>query len=258
MDTAFFALSKIVGWLIEPLHIVVEVCGASLVAQRLGRLRAARVLALVMVVIVAGLSYVPIPYLWVRYIENRIPRSPVDYSKMAGILVLGGAFERGSLTEGRAQVALNSAAERMTTTVELARRHPHLTILFSGSTGKLISKEMSEAQIARMFFDDQGIDQGRIVYEGRSRNTAENALFSKALIVDMTRPWILITSASHMPRSVAVFRRQGIRIVPYPVDFQTSDTIPWGMIDLAYGAALADIAIHESVGWAIYRFTGRL
>ena len=65
-------------------------------------------------------------------------------------------------------------------------------------------------------FERLGLEEGRVIYEDRSRNTTENAEFSR----DIARPrpeetWLLITSAFHMPRAVGCFRRVGWNVVPF-------------------------------------------
>ena len=61
--------------------------------------------------------------------------------------------------------------------------------------------------------------------ERRSRNTQENAEFSKALVAPKEgERWLLVTSAFHMPRSVGLFRKAGFAVEPYPVDWRVS----WG------------------------------
>ena len=87
------------------------------------------------------------------------------------------------------------------------------TILFADISGfTAMSREMDpedvkETMVARRFFAEMGLDSGRVIYEDRSRNTFENAVYT----YDLVKPapgekWILITSAYHMARSVGVFR----------------------------------------------------
>ena len=92
----------------------------------------------------------------------------------------------------------------------------------------------------------------RIELEGKSRNTAENATFSKALANPKPgERWLLVTSAHHMPRSVGCFRRAGFAVEAYPVDWRTR-----GAADLAtpFGGLAARPCAHRRrgprVGWA--------
>ena len=86
-----------------------------------------------------------------------------------------------------------------------------------------------------------GIPAERIELEDRSRNTVENAVFTRALVNPKPNErWLLVTSAAHMPRAIGTFRQAGFPIEAYPVDWRTS-----GMVDLVIpfsnlGHGLAD------------------
>jgi uncharacterized SAM-binding protein YcdF (DUF218 family) len=71
--------------------------------------------------------------------------------------------------------------------------------------------------------------------------------------------WLLLTSAFHMPRAVAVFRAVGFPVEPYPVDWRTT-----GPADLfrpypsvSEGLRRTDVAVREWVGLLLYRLTGK-
>ena len=76
-------------------------------------------------------------------------------------------------------VALNEAAERLTVVAELARRYPDARIIFSGGSGALLFGERPEAEFALRLLESFGVAPGRVILEDKSRNTVENALFSK-------------------------------------------------------------------------------
>ena len=78
-----------------------------------------------------------------------------------------------------------------------------------------------EADFAGAIFESLGIAKSRLIMERRSRNTLENAEFSKALVAPKPgERWLLVTSAFHMPRSVGLFRKAGFAVEPYPVDWR--------------------------------------
>lgn len=160
-----------------------------------------------------------------RLIENLENRFPVNVSippDIDGIIVLGGTINQ-YLTLTRGQPALSEGGERLTELVYLARRYPDAKLIFTGGSGALIDRELKEADAARMFFTRMGIGGDRIVYESDSRNTYENALFSRRIAGDTAKTgrWVLITSALHMPRAMGVFRGAGWNVLAYPVDYST-------------------------------------
>ena len=157
------------------------------------------------------------------------------------------------------RIALNSAAERMIVPVGLMQRNPQLRLLFTGGEGNLIKDAMTEADRAKIFFDSMGVDPKRVIYESRSRTTFENAVLSAQLPgVDHRQPWLLLTTAAHMPRSLAAFRKAGWNISPYGVDYRTAQQVDWTGFSLARGAEKWHYALHEMIGYWAYRLTGRL
>ena len=69
--------------------------------------------------------------------------------------------------------------------------------------------------------------------------------------------WLLLTSASHMPRALATFRKAGWNVTPYPVDFRAGTHTPWTQYSLAEGAKKWHLALHELAGLLAYRLAGR-
>jgi uncharacterized SAM-binding protein YcdF (DUF218 family) len=72
------------------------------------------------------------------------------------------------------------------------------------------------------------------------------------------KPWLLITSASHMYRSVKIFEKQGIGVIPVPVDYQTAASLRWAEFDLIDGAQNWSKFLHELVGLIAYWITGKV
>jgi uncharacterized SAM-binding protein YcdF (DUF218 family) len=104
------------------------------------------------------------------------------------------------------------------------------------------------------------VPASRLTLESRSRNTIENAVYSKASA--QPKPgerWLLVTSALHMPRAMGAFRQAGFAVEAYPVDYQTNG---WrDMLDViggvSRGLARTDDALHEWIGLIAYRVTGK-
>lgn len=153
---------------------------------------------------------------------------------------------------------LNAGAERMTTVLPMLRQIPRLQVLFTGGEGEYFGSGPSEADRARRIFAQLGLDTTRVLFENASRNTYENAVFSARLAgVDPYQPWILITSAGHMPRALAVFRKQGWNVTPYSVDFNAGLSTPWTQYTPG-DFSRWDAVLHEYVGIAAYRLMGRI
>ena len=113
-----------------------------------------------------------------------------------GIIVLGGAVGHPDSFVAHGQVPLGDAAERMTVPAGLMRQHPGLELVFSGGEGRLLTTGVTESELAKTFYMQQGLDMARVRLEGGSRTTRENAHHvAKLLGARCQQPWLLVTSA---------------------------------------------------------------
>ena len=257
----FFTLSKILGFFALPsnLFITLGLLGALLLATRFARMGKMLLVASVLLIAIAGLS--PLGNILILPLEQRFPNWNWNEVRVApdGIVVLGGAIGP-ELSLIRAEVSLNESAERVTVVATLARRYPQARIIYSGGNGGLIIREGNEAEFALKLFESFGIDRARITLEDRSRNTIENAVFSKQLANPKPgERWWLVTSAYHMPRSVGAFRAAGFDVEAHPVDFRTRGwvdaMVPFGAV--GDGIRRTDTAMREWVGLLAYWVSGR-
>jgi uncharacterized SAM-binding protein YcdF (DUF218 family) len=259
-QTMFFALSKTLGIMLLPTNLVISlgVIGVILLFTRFAP--AGRKLVIASVVLLAVCGFSPLGN-WLLYpLEARFPAWDDTRGAPDGILVLGGAIEP-ELSAAHSTPVFTSAAARIFAAADLARRYPKARIVFSGGNANLVADDSAkEADYARRAFESFGISPDRLVMEGRSRNTQENAEFSKALIVPkQSERWLLVTSAYHMPRSMGIFRTAGFAVEAYPVDWRVgrpSDLLKFSNLALE-GLARVEIAMREWIGLTAYRLTGR-
>lgn len=191
-------------------------------------------------------------------LENSFPTNPALPHRIDGIVVLGGAQDP-VLSAQWQQVEMGDGAERDQTFIALARQYPHSKLIFTGSSGSMINQSHKEADVAKMLFHKMGLNLSRVIFERKSRNTYENAIYSK--IIATPKPgenWILITSAYHMPRSMGIFAQAGWPMIPYPVDHRTRRSNLF-RIDLDFSSHLNNlkIATKEWLGLTAYRLSGK-
>lgn len=255
----FFILSKIVGFFLTPsnLLMVIALAGVALMPTR--RARLGRRLAGLGVVLLALAGFSPLGNALILPLEQRFPPWHPRSQPPDGIIVLGGAISpAASMARGEPQ--LNESAERMTAVADLARRFPQARIVFSGGDASLGGGGPTEARFAQSMLASFGIAPGRILLEGASRNTHENAILTKALLEPKpSERWLLVTSAHHMPRSVGCFRKAGFAVEAYPVDWRTRgpQDLASPFATLTGGLARADVAVKEWFGLLAYWLTGR-
>jgi len=255
----FFALSKLLWIVVAPgnLFLLFLCLGGVLLWTRWRRAGQRMVIG----VAVGGLAVAILPLgPWLLVpLENRFPMVKEPPKHVDGIIVLGGMVDQ-FVTRARGQVALGGAVERLTEFAVLSRRYPKAKLVFTGGSGSLFHQDVKEADVLRPTFRDVlGIDMGRLMLENQSRNTYENAALTYKLIRPQPgQTWILITSASHMPRAVGAFRKSGWRVVPYPVDFNFRGDERLDLsFDFASGLRGLDAGLHEWAGLIFYWLTGR-
>jgi len=266
MDTIFFILSKVVQFCIEPLNWVIIFIFLGLLFLGLRKPQLCKrflVLALLDLLIV---GWLPTSEVLVRVLEERVSKTDlagISEKDVGGIIILGGAVHSGTIGPDRGEVSLGAAAERVTKAFELMRKYPDLPFIFSGYSDKISPRGISESEAFKQLVIEQGFADRSGYYENQSRNTYENVIFMKPMVheidqTDPAKPWLLITSARHMYRSVLIFHKQGIEVIPVPVDYQTGNSLNWTSFDLEEGAYQWNKLIHESVGLVAYWVSGKL
>ncbi len=254
----FFLAAKTLSFVEQPLNLVAILLLAAVIFWR-RRPRVAHRAAVAAVLLFFAIGFTAAPRAVLRALEDTYAPTTVPLESLAGAIILGGAEDAGIKAIERGQVLFNGAGERLTTATRLLRQYPNYVVVHTGFSGRWDSAGMTESEMARLFFTEQGADVSRVFFEDRARDTYENALFARALPgVDTGRRWLLVTSATHMPRSMAVFEKLGWQVEPMPVDYQTGRTVRLAEYSISAGAADWRAAIHEIVGFVAYWATGRL
>ena len=158
---------------------------------------------------------------WLLYpLESRFPAWDASRGAPDGIVVLGGSID-ADISAAHGVAVVRGAADRIIAAAALAHRYPNARLIFTGGSSNLISNDAREADYAAEVFERLGVPKARLTMERRSRNTEENAEFTKAIAAPKPgERWLLVTSAYHMPRSVGLFRKAGFAVEPYPVDWR--------------------------------------
>lgn len=256
----FFYVSKFLWFFAQPSNAILLLLFAGMVMlwSRWARLGRRLVLASAFLLFATGLT--PLGHMLILPLEERFSRTELSGGAAPeGIVVLGGAQDM-SIHDARGAITVNEAAERLIEAVLLARRFPDAKILFTGGSSALFEKRMSEAEGAAALFMKLGVARERLLLETAAKNTFQNAQYS----LDMARPrpgsrWLLITSASHMPRAMGSFRKVGFAIEPWPVDYRTRGRQDfWRFFSKpSEGWRRMDNAVREWAGLLAYRLTGR-
>lgn len=160
----------------------------------------------------------------------------------------------------------NSNADRLLQVLPKLKRKEIDQIIFTGGSGDLYHQENKEAELIKRYLESINWDVSNFSFETESRNTYENALFTKAVLSNKfpnfkDKKILLITSALHMKRSIACFEKQGIKVDYYctnrsagPRKFEFQHCfIPQGSIFSGW-----EHLGHEIVGYLVYKLTGKI
>jgi uncharacterized SAM-binding protein YcdF (DUF218 family) len=255
----FFVLSKVFWFAAQPVNLAILLLLAGLALLTLRARRTAVALVATAAVWLVLCVWTSFGAMLVTPLEDRFPR-PALPDRVAGIVVLGGGFE-GGINLVRGGYELNSGGDRYVEAAALARRFPEARIVISGGTGTLFLEGEEDASTAVRLFEALGVARERLILEGKSRNTYENAVFTKELVTPQPGDtWLLVTSAFHMPRSMALFRKAEFPVTPWPVDYRTSGEEGIGLFtdNPVDSLQTATLGIREWIGLIAYWLTGRI
>jgi uncharacterized SAM-binding protein YcdF (DUF218 family) len=256
----FFTLSKVLGFFIVPSNIIAGLGLAGIALLAIGYAGTGRWMLVASIVLVAAVGILPIGDGLALPLEARFPRCDAVRGPPTGIIVLsGGVIRPEKSTDG--EVVLGDAGERLTAAAELARRYPTARVVFTGGNANLFTSGPIEADFVVSLFERLGIRRDRVIVERRSRDTAENAAFTKLLVMPRAgERWLLVTSAMHIPRAIGVFQMAGFTVEACPVDYQTGDTEQPSTLyeTLVNNIRKTNQAVHEWIGLLVYWMTGRI
>ena len=252
----FFVLAKLADIMVQPGNLLVLLLALGVLLFASGARRLGSALVVAVTLLSVAVMVLPLGG-WVSApLERRFPQPDLP-PRIDGIILLGGAVNVG-LTVANGQVALNDMAERITESLALALRYRDAAVLISGGDASLIPQGFTEAAATRSLLVADGLDARRILIDDRSRNTYENAVYSKAVANPQPgQNWILVTSANHMPRAVGCFRHVGFEVIPFPVDYNSSANAYFSG-NFAGDLRTLGWATHEWLGLLAYRLTGRI
>ena len=262
----FLYLSKLLPLFFYPLGLAcVSLLVAFVMLWKRPRTAACFIALALIVLLVCSNSWVS--YSLARSLEwQNLPAAELPNAQ--AIVVLGGATK--SAFPPRKTVDLSEQGDRVIYAAQLYRQKKAPIIILSGGRIDWRGSGASESADMASIVTSIGIPSEVIIQEPDSLNTYQNAVNVKKILQSRgIRQVLLITSAMHMPRSLLIFKRQGIEVIPAPTDFLVSEgemqeltSTPKGAIlNLLPESGKLDLftrALKEYVGLSIYRLRGWL
>ncbi len=253
----FFLLSKVLAFAIKPVVWILGLLAYALWTRRPMRRRNAVWLALVLLLLFSNrwlsnqvfLAWEP------ETIQAQDIEAPYDIG-----IVLGG-YSNPFIEPGHDRHNLSERGNRIVNALELYHTGKIKKILLSGGTGRLWQDAPPEAETVAAWLERMGIPPADIIVEPQSRNTWENAVFTKNLITTRypKASCLLITSAWHIPRAQACFQKAGLDVTPFAVDY-ISERNRWDpdllLMPDKLGLYKWELLVKEWAGLAAYRWQG--
>lgn len=212
----FFLLSKTLNYLVMPLSIIAVCFIMSLLLRSAKWRRWSRIGGLALLFLFTN-----------EFIANEVmkrwevPTQAFDDMRphRLGIVLTGAMIP---LLKPDDRVYFTKGADRVVHTVQLYKSGLIKEILISGGSGRLIDIHEREADRFRDVMILMGIPDSVIMVENMTRNTHESAIAVKAILREhgyAADECLLITSAFHMRRSLACYRKAGLAVDSFSTDF---------------------------------------
>lgn len=254
IDKMLFILSKILYIFLNPLIWIVALLLLSIFNKNINLAKYSRISGIILLIVFTNPLLINL-----ALSKWEMPPKAKDTLPLIEVgVVLGGITSTPETFTD--QIWLNESSERLVEAFRLLNDKIIRMLIISGGDAGILTKTRSEGVILEglslEFFNKK-----QILSDTLSRNTRENAVEVARILKSENKaeqPILLITSAFHMPRAIRCFEKQGIQIVPFPVDFRTVP-ITWSPEWLIpSSSALSDwhLLLKEWVGLFVYRLFG--
>lgn len=260
-----FILKKIISSFLYPLPL-------SLLLSFLGlyllwfttKQKAGKILVSVGVIILTLFSYSVISNKLLRPLERKYDsfemKGSSSVSKTEGesaikyVVVLGGGHTSDPELPLISQIGRSSLV-RLIEGIRIYRKYPGAKLVLSGG---IVFDPVPEAEVLARVAMEIGVPERDIILESRSKDTKDQAKFIKSIIG--SKPFVLVTSASHIPRSMALFKKLGMNPIPSPIGHRVSERqglSPHSFFPSTGNLYKVELAIHEYLGLTWSKLRGQ-
>ena len=251
----FFILSKLLNFLISPFYWLLFFIAMSLFGKNAIRKKRFAIISICWLVFFTNPFIIhKLTLAWQQ--PRKVLAQNENYS--SGIVLAGFISFNYKDNQGY----YGQAADRFIQALSLYKLGHIKKIVITGGSGSIWRQQYKEADFVKEQFLEQGIPAQDIIAENQSKNTFENAVNTKKILdsLQLPQPYLLITSALHMKRSLQVFTHAGIKCVAYPAHFMAIDNPPTvaSVLMPSAGAFTGwDLLLKEVVGLMVYKITGK-
>jgi uncharacterized SAM-binding protein YcdF (DUF218 family) len=255
-----FLFKKIIAALLAPLSLcLIAVLFGLLLLWFTQKKRLGSALIFIGITSLTLLSLPPISNTLLASLESQYPgqmqhtAATEDHIKF--IVVLGGGHVTDPSIPVTSQINTSTLA-RVTEGVRLLKTYPNSKLIVSGGN---VFSEYPEAVTMRSVAKIMGVNENGIILDRLSKDTKDQAINIKTIVQDDS--FILVTSASHMPRSMALFENQGLSPIPAPTNHsarKVNTPGPGYYFPNATALRNSERVIHERLGMLWARLRGQI
>lgn len=247
MDAGFF-LKQFISFFVEPFGMVLSLFVIGVYLLFVKKDSYAKISLSLSLMLMFLFSYPPFANFLVENLENQYPK--YDYTtKVTYIHVLGNGHNTDTTQPLSSQIS-NSGLKRDLEGIFIYKNTTGSKLIFTGYEG---DTNISNAFMNAKFAAELGIDKKDIIVNPKPKDTKEEALFTKTIVG--SEPFVLVTSATHMPRAMRLFHSLGMNPIPAPTDFYKKEFDGYLKAPSVISFFKSQIAMHEYIGilWAVIR-----
>jgi uncharacterized SAM-binding protein YcdF (DUF218 family) len=254
----FFILSKIFAFCIKPIVWIISCFLISFFLKNDNRKRFFFLTGLIMLLLLTNDAvFQGVVHWW----EPK-PVAIKNLEKEYDFIILLGGYSNFQTAMGKSEFQLElKGGNRLITALNLYKKGIGTKIILSGGSGKLLGDKYGEAEYVAPYLKTLGLPDSTFIIENKSRNTWENAIFSKQIVDSLKKDakCLLVTSAFHMPRSKACFDKAGLKTTIYPTDYyrHNNDNLIKLLFEPSSSKLFAwEAILHEWIGVITYKIKG--
>ncbi len=239
-----FLAKKVITFFIEPLGLILTLTSIGLYFLYKSSYTKAKLFLSFSLLLLLFLSYPPVENFLIQQLESQYSKYDYKDDDIAYIHVLGsGHYENNKwpLSSQIGNASLKRTIEGITIYKKLDK--PNIKLIFTGYSG--LNNTIPNAEINASIARIADIGNQNIIINGVPKDTKEEADFAKSILGDS--PFILVTSAAHMPRAMKLFKDLGLNLIAAPTDFRGKDLQLLTAPNIG-SLQLSRIAIHEYLG----------
>ena len=229
------------SFFVEPLGLVMTLFAIGIFFLFRERVKMAKIFLLVGFLFLFLFSYPPFADFLVKGLENSYQKYSSS-QKIQYIHVLGSGHNTDPLQPLSSHLSC-AGTKRVLEGVLLHKKIPHSKLIFTGYAGKT---DVSTAQMNANLALALGVKKEDMIINGRPEDTRDEAAFAKTIVGD--KPFILVTSATHMHRAMKLFHLQGLHPLPAPTNFYRDDKDSLFQSPIPMALLKSKIAMHEYIG----------